>query len=311
MADANGYKVGLALGGGAARGWSHIGVLEALLEAGIEPVAVAGTSMGALVGGAYAAGRLGTLRKWAEALDRKAMVSLLDISLSRGGVVDGQRIQNHLEELGIGQPIESFPVAFAAVATDLADGSEIWLKKGPAAAAIRASIAMPGIFSPVLLDGRWLIDGGLINRVPVSTCRALGADFVIAVSVSEGLLGRRREKLRAGLGVDEEAVRAARVAQLLGQVPAGLRNPAERILPYLVKGGPQSPGYFDVLINALNIMQERITRSRLAGEPPHVMIAPQVASINLLEFDRAGEAIAAGRAAAERTIDAIKGMLSS
>lgn len=310
VVGANGYKVGLALGGGAARGWSHIGVIEALLEAGIEPVAIAGTSMGALVGGAYAAGRLDALRKWAEALDRKAMVSLLDISLTRGGVVDGQRIQNLLVELGIGQLIESFPVAFAAVATDLADGSEIWLEKGPAAAAIRASISMPGIFSPVLLEVRWLVDGGLINRVPVSTCRALGADFVIAVSVSEGLLDRRREKLRAGLGGNEDAEREARVSQMLGQVPAGLRSPAEHILPYLVKGGPQSPGYFDVLVNSLNIMQERITRSRLAGEPPHVMIAPEVASINLLEFDRAKETIAAGRAAVERTIGAIRDMLS-
>ncbi|TIU26329.1 MAG: patatin, partial [Mesorhizobium sp.] len=134
----------------------------------------------------------------------------------------------------------------------------------------------------MLFDDRWLVDGGLVNQVPVSACRALGADFIIAVSVSEGILGRRREKLRAGLGIDGEAVRAARVAQLLGQIPAAMRNPAERILPYLVKGDPQSPGYFDVLVNALNIMQERITRSRLAGEPPHVLIAPAVTSINLM-----------------------------
>ena len=125
MAD---YRVGLALGGGAARGWSHIGVIDALLEAGIEPVAVAGTSMGALVGGAYAAGRLDALREWAEAVDRRAIVSLLDIGLTSGGVIDGQRILALLRELGIDGPIGSFPIAYAAVATDLADGREIWLE---------------------------------------------------------------------------------------------------------------------------------------------------------------------------------------
>src|SRR5690606_27393636 len=160
-------------------------------------------------------------------------------------VIDGQRIQNLLRELGIDQPIESFPVTFAAVATDLADGREIWLENGPADAAIRASISMPGTFSPMLLDDRWLVDGGLVNQVPVSPSRALDADFVIAVNVGEGLLGRRREKLRAGLGNGEEA-RAARVSQMLGQIPAALRDPAEIILPYLVKGGPHAPGYFDV-----------------------------------------------------------------
>ncbi|AZO25001.1 MULTISPECIES: patatin-like phospholipase family protein [unclassified Mesorhizobium] len=304
------HKIGLALGGGAARGWSHIGVIEALLEAGIEPMAIAGTSMGALVGGAFAAGRFDVLRRWAEAVDRRTIMSLLDISLKRGGLIEGQRVQNLLEELGIDQPIESFSVAFVAIATDLADGREIWLEKGSVAGAIRASISMPGILSPVLFDDRWLVDGGLVNQVPVSACRALGADFIIAVSVSEGLLGRRREKLRAGLGIDGEAVRAARVAQLLGQIPAAMRNPAERILPYLVKGDPQSPGYFDVLVNALNIMQERITRSRLAGEPPHVLIAPAVTSINLMDFDRAKEAIDAGRAAAEKLIDTIRDKLS-
>jgi len=304
------YKVGLALGGGAARGWSHIGVLETLLEAGIEPVAVAGTSMGALVGAAYAAGRLGALRTWATALDRRTILSLLDISLGRGGVIDGQRIYKFLEDLGIDRPIESFPVAYAAVATDLADGREIWLEKGPAAKAVRASIAMPGILSPVLLDDRWLVDGGLVNQVPVSTCRALGAEFVIAVSVSEGLLGRRRDKLRATLDIGGDATRAARVAQFLSQMPATLRDPAKRILPLLLKGGPQSPGYFDVLVNCLTIMQEKITRSRLAGEPPHVLIAPDVTSINLMDFDRAEEAIGAGRAAADKAVGTIDAMLS-
>ena len=305
-----GYRIGLALGSGAARGWSHIGVIDALLEAGIKPVAVAGTSMGALVGGAYCAGRLEALRDWALGVDRRRIMSLLDVSLSKGGLVDGQRIQSLLEGLGLDGAIESFSVAFAAVATDLADGREVWLRKGPAAAAIRASISMPGIFSPVLLEDRWLIDGGLVNRIPVSTCRAIGADFIIAVSVTEGLLGRRLEKLRAGIAAGDEAAREARLSQMLEQVPAPLRGAAERVLPNLLKGGPQAPGYLDVLVNSLTIMQERITRSRLAGEPPHVIITPDIASIHLMDFDRAEEAIEAGREATRKVLGTISEMLT-
>ena len=301
--------IGLALGGGAARGWAHIGVIEVLREAGIEPVAVAGTSMGALVGAAHAAGRLDALKAWAIEVDWRAIVSLFDIGLTSGGMIDGQRIQRLLRDLGIDGEIAALPVAFTAVATNLADGREIWLDRGPADLAIRASISMPGIFSPVLLDDRWLVDGGLVNQVPVSTCRALGAEFVVAVHVGDGLLGRRRERLR----VDPEADAAdlsARVAQILAQVPAPLREPAARVLPNLLKSEPRAPGYFDVLVNSLNIMQEKITRSRLAGEPPHVLIAPEVAAIGLLDFDRAGEAIAAGRIAAQKALPAIEELLA-
>ena len=303
------YRIGLALGGGAARGWSHIGVVEALVEAGIEPVAIAGTSMGALVGAAHAAGRLDALKEWALGVDWRTIVSLADLGLAGGGIVDGQRIRALLGQLGIDGEIRSLAIPFAAVATDLADGREIWLQDGPADLAIRASISMPGIFSPVLVGERWLVDGGLVNQVPVSTCRAMGADFVIAVHVGDGLLGRRRERLR----VDPEgdaAARAARVAQMLEQVPFALREAAGRVLPRLMKTETRAPGYFDVLVNSLNIMQEKINRSRLAGEPPHILIAPDVATINLLDFDRAGEAIAAGRTAAEKALPTITEMLA-
>jgi NTE family protein len=303
------YRIGLALGGGAARGWSHIGVIEALLAAGLAPAVVAGTSMGALVGAAYAAGRLDALKAWASGVDRRTMMSLVDISLASGGIVDGQRIQRLLQDLGIGGDISSFAVPYAAVATDLADGREFWLREGQADIAIRASISMPGIFSPVLVGDRWLVDGGLVNQVPVSTCRALGADFVIAVHVGDGLLGRRREKLRVDPEGDAAAL-AARVSQMLEQVPLALRETAGRVLPHLLRNGTRAPGYFDVLVNSLNIMQEKITRSRLAGEPPHVLIAPEVAAISLLDFDRAEEAIAAGREATEKVLDTIRDQLA-
>lgn len=306
----DGYRIGLALGGGAARGLSHIGVIEELLEAGIKPVAIAGTSMGALVGGAYAAGSLDALHSSVKALDRREIISLLDIGFTRGGVIDGEKIHAWLVEMGMNQPIESLPISYAAVATDLADGSEVWLKKGSLAAAIRASISVPGILSPVLLDRRWLVDGGLVNQVPVSTCRTLGVEFVIAVSVTEGLLGRRREKLRAGITLEAEEQHTARMAQMLEQMPTALQGLAERILPSLIKGGPESPAYFDVLVNSLNIMQDRITHLRLVGDPPNVLIVPDIASIKLLDFDRAEDAISAGRIAAKKAVGTIREMIS-
>lgn len=296
------YRVGLALGGGAARGWSHIGVIDALIDAGIAPQVVAGTSMGALVGGAYACGRLDALRDWAAACDLRAIAALTDVSLTRGGLVDGSRIRALMGTLGIDRPIEALEMPYAAIATDLADGREVWLREGPVDTAISASIAMPGVFSPVLSGNRWLVDGGLVNKVPVSAARALGADFVIAVSVSEGLLERNRDKLRPDIASAQDE---ARVEQLLDQVPAMLREPAGRMLAGLFGGGPRTPGYFDVLVNSLNIMQDKITRSRLAGEPPHVLIMPQVSGFRLMDFDRAADAIAAGRAAAERALPEI------
>lgn len=304
------YRIGLALGGGAARGLAHIGVIEELLDAGIKPDVIAGTSMGAFVGGAYAAGKFDAIESWAKTLNMRAFMSLLDVGLTRGGVIDGQRVCDWLDELGMEQPIESLPIPYAAVATDLADGSEVWLKEGSLTAAIRASISVPGILRPVLLDRRWLVDGGLVNQLPVSTCRALGADFVIAVNVADGLLGSRRQKLRAGTTKDAEDKRTARIAQILEQMPTALRGAAEYIVPSLIRGGPESPAYFDVLANSLNIMQERITELRLADEPPNVSIVPDVASINLLDFDRAEEAVSAGRVAARSAVGTIREMIS-
>ena len=304
------HTIGLALGGGGARGWSHIGVLEALLEAGIEPKIVAGTSMGALVGAAYAGGMLVRLKEWAEAVDWRAIVGLLDVQIANGGLIEGSRILRLLQDLGIAMAIEDLPMKYAAVTTDLADGREIWLQTGPVDVAIRASIGLPGIFSPTLVDGRWLADGGLVNQVPVSTCRALGADFVIAVRVSDGLLTKRAASLTPGLPGDGAGEGHGRPDDMLAQMPGPLRDQARRILPQLLARGPRSPGYFDVMANAINIMQDRITRSRLAGEPPHAMISPQVSNIALLDFHRAAETIAAGRAAALEAIAGIKTQLA-
>jgi len=299
-------RIGLALGSGAARGWAHIGVIDALLEAGIEPDIVCGTSIGALVGAAYVADRLPALRDFAQALTWREIVGLLDVRLSGGGIVDGKRIVALLRNLKVAAPIESFRKPYAAVATDLETGREIWLREGPIDEAVRASISLPGIFSPAKVADRWLADGGLVNPVPVSTCRALGADIVIAVNLNSDILGRfegndiRRVSATA-IGSSPEFLR-----RLLNQIPPAIRQQASAIAPKLLRSGPAAPGYFDVLTSSINVMQDQITRARLAGEPPHVMLVPRLRAIGLLEFNRAEEAIAEGRACVQQALAALR-----
>jgi len=299
-------RIGLALGSGSARGWAHIGVIDALTEAGVAPDIVCGASMGALVGAAHVAGRLAELRQWAGTATWRTIARLTDLRLTGGGLISGRQVMSFLQGMGIGEPIESYATHYAAVATDMATGREIWLQSGPIHEAVRASIAIPGIFSPARLDGKWLLDGGLSNPIPVSVCRALGADVIIAVNLNGELLGRRYTEpeppdATVTSRVSVEVVRR----MLLGKLPTALQRPAAKALPPLPRDEP-APGYFDVLASALNIMQDHITRSRLAGEPPHVMLVPRLRSIGLMEFNRAHEAIAEGRACVEQALPTLR-----
>lgn len=300
-------RLGLALGSGSARGWSHIGVLGALLDAGIEPDIVCGTSIGALVGAAHVSGRLDALRRWAEAATWREIVGLLDLRLTGGGLIEGRRIVEFLHELGVSGPVEGLDRPFAAVATDLASGREVWLQTGPLAEMVRASIALPGILSPVMVDGRWLVDGGLSNPVPVSVCRALGAEVIVAVNLNGDLVGRRFETAPAEPVASATAsVPGEFFERMLGQFPAGLREQAAEVAARLLAREPALPGYFDVLANSINIMQDHITRTRLAGEPPHVQLLPRLKDIGLMEFNRGAEAIAEGRACVEQALPLIR-----
>jgi NTE family protein len=297
-------RIGLALGSGAARGWSHIGAIEALAEAGIVPDVICGSSIGALVGAAHVAGRLPALKQWAEAATWREIVKLLDLRFTPGGLIDGVLIVRFLRELGIAAPIESYGARYAAVATDLASGREVWLQQGPIEDAVRASIALPGIISPSFMQDSWLVDGGLVNPVPVSTCRALGADIVIAVNLNHDMIGRR-------IGTDADIASLtqpsdAMLARWLGSLPEPVRKQASQIAPRLLRSGPRMPNYFDVLANSIYIMQDQITRSRLAGEPPHVLLQPRLRTIGLMEFNRAREAIALGRAAVEEALPSLR-----
>lgn len=298
-------RIGLALGSGAARGWSHIGVIEALAEAGIAPDIICGCSIGALVGAAHVAGELPALKDFAQSLTWREIARLLDVRLSGGGLIAGQEIVALLRKLKISAPIASYGKPFAAVATDLQTGREVWLREGPIDEAVRASISVPGMLSPTRHADRWLVDGGLVNPVPVSVCRALGADVVIAVNLNGDLVGRHGADHERNAGSTGGAPPEF-VTRLVGQVPTAWREQASAILPKLVSDAPTSPGYFEVLMTSINIMQDQITRARLAGEPPHVMLVPRLRHIGLMEFNRAGETIAEGRAVAHQALPLLK-----
>ncbi len=305
-------RVGVALGSGSARGWAHIGVLQALRRAGVEPGVVCGTSIGALIGGAYALGDLDALGDWVRGLTRRDVVRLLDVRLTGGGLIQGERLMRFFRGRSYDSPIEDLPKVFSAVATDLGTGREIWLGRGPLLDAVRASFALPGLFPPVRRDGRWLVDGGLVNPVPISVCRALGAEVVIAVNLNGDLVGRHtrraddagKPRVPHDPGVDaiEEGLLAQLAAQFAGSLRAGT---AALIGPSDATGTP-TLGLFDVLSGSLNIMQDRITRSRMAGDPPDLMISPRLGHLGLMEFDRAAEAIAAGTQAVEQLLPAIR-----
>ncbi len=299
--------IGLALGSGSARGWCHIGVIDGLHEAGIEPDIVCGTSMGALVGGAYVAGGLDGLRQWAETATWREIIALVDVRLAGGGVVGGNLVTSFLQQFGMTQTIEDCAKPYAAVATDLVTGREIWLEKGPLGEAVRASISLPGIFGPARAGDRWLVDGGLCNPVPVSVCRALGAEIIIAVNLNGDLVGRRfQSELDQPAAAPSPPVPPEFIGRMFGQLPPGFREQASQMVSGLLSRGPASPGYFEVLANSINIMQDHITRTRVAGEPPHVMLLPRLRHIGLMEFNRAKEAIAEGRLCVEQALPMIR-----
>jgi len=300
-------RIALALGSGAARGWAHIGVIDVLAEAGIVPDIICGTSMGALVGAVHAGGQLDGLRDWAVGADWRSVASMVDINLLAGGLVDGMHIVKWLTGLGLPERIEDLKIPFAAVATDISSGREIWLKSGPLAPAVRASIGMPGVFSPTKIDGRWLSDGGLVNPIPVSLCRAMDADFIIAVNLNDDLLARPLV-VEPEPAVTEKTSKPESLIELIRSIPASVQAQMSSLNWF--GNAPSVPSYFDVLTNAIDIMQDHITRSRLAGEPPHILVAPRVVDIGLMDFHRAADAIALGRAAAEQMVPEIQAKLS-
>ncbi len=300
-------RIGIALGSGASRGWAHIGVLRELEAVGIRPSIVCGSSIGAVVGAAYAAGRLDAFERWVRRLDRRQVMGLFDLSL-RGGLIKAHRV---FESMGADLPdlpVASLPKPFVAVATDLHSGREVWLREGRLHSVLRASAALPGLVRPVRLNGRWLIDGGLVNPVPVSVCRAAGADTVIAVDLNTTLVRRGPRVVGwRGRAAEEEGEQddsgEEPVLPAVATLQAAMRELAADLRQRLGREQRRDPGMdppsvFEVVMGAIGIMQVHITRSRMAGDPPDILVTPRLADFAMLDFDRASEAIEEGRRAA-------------
>ncbi|GLR82551.1 patatin-like phospholipase family protein [Azospirillum oryzae] len=317
MAKGTDLKIGLALGSGAARGWAHIGVLRALEEIGIKPDIICGTSIGAAVGAAYLTDQMDELQSWAQKMGWLGMLGIIDLTFRRGGLVAAEKAFGRFDNERSNVLIEDLPLPFATVATDLSTGREMWLRDGPLMSAVLASAAMPGLFPAVRRDHHLLVDGALVNPVPVSLCRALGADVVVAVNLNSELspLGRpngrgKSDGVRAVAAKVPEPVVAGGDAgspafsHLTSQISNWLGRKPTRRTRFLAdqiddaQAHKPMPNALEVMAGSIDIMQDRITRSRLAGEPPDVLIAPRLAHIGILEFDRAAEAVEIGHAAA-------------
>ena len=282
-------RIGLVLGAGVARGWAHIGALRELNDLGIVPDVIIGASIGAVVGGCFAAGRLDGLEEFALSLTRRSVFNLVDVSFRGGGLMGGDRLRARLEAAMGQQRIENLPTRFVAVATEMRTGHEVWLKNGLIVDAMRASYALPGIFEPVKIGGRWLYDGAIINPVPVNVARALGADWVLALAIASDVPNGTTVYEPA----EDEADKPPAVAQQSGGRFWWLRRGA-------AAPAPAVPGIATVMIDTFNITQDRIMRSRLAGDPPDHMIMMKPKSIGLFDFHRAAELIEFGRAAVKK-----------
>jgi NTE family protein len=295
-------SIGLVLGGGAARGFAHIGVLRTLTAHGITPDVIAGTSIGAVVGGLYAAGQLDVLEEWCRGLNLRRVLGYLDFTFGVSGLIGGNRLARRLEQTLGDLTFSDLPLRLVAIATEVRTGHEIWLTRGRLREAMAASYALPGIFPPKRIGGRWLMDGALVNPLPISAARALGARLVIAVNLNADNFGRGVIIQDHGPDAEDDARRAAQL-ETTGK-RRGIFG-ARRLVHRQFFGDTDRPGMSTVMVEAFQVMQDRITRSRLAGDPPDVMISPRLGRTNLFDFHRAGEIIALGVEAAERSVEAI------
>ena len=285
-------KIGLALGSGSSRGWAHIGIINALSDLGIKPDIVCGTSIGALVGASYVSNKLDLLKQWACSLPKFETARFFEINTSLNGFVNTERLHDFLNKTVASdkETIKDLEKLYASVSTDLETGREIWLTNGSLIEAVWASISLPGLFPAIQNNNRWLVDGGLVNPVPVSVCRALGADIVIAVNLNGDIVGKHFEKTKTvenkNGGVGEK------ITDLVMEYTGSLFSTPD--------DSEQPPGLFDAIASSVNITQDRITRSRMAGDPPDILLAPKLSHIGLLEFYRAEEAITEGKNCVKR-----------
>lgn len=324
MVTTNTPRIALALGSGSARGLAHIGVIEALSRLGIRVDIVCGTSIGALVGAVYASGQLPHFNSWVQNLNNNEILHYLNLRIATsGGLAQATRLIDFFRERYGDPDIEALPIHFACVATNLNTGQELWLREGKLWDAVRASMALPGLLTPSRIGRHYVVDGGLVNPVPVSLCRAMGADIIIAVNLNGDIVGRhiaasRKADAEAAAKKEKEAARELPADapvpgeyNLFDKLAASLRERASPIFTEWFGGkNDETPSLANILAGSINIMQDRITRSRLAGEPADILLSPQLSHIGLIEFQRADEAINEGRACVERMESQIRFVLN-
>lgn len=311
-------RIGIALGSGSSRGWAHIGILRALADMGIYPDIVTGCSVGSIVGAAYAAGNLDALEKWVRSLTKLELMRFFELNASLNGFVKHDKLQQFFNTHVCTEDlcIEKLERTFATVSTNLENGREIWFTEGSVLEAVWASIALPGLFSAYRYQSQWLVDGGLVNPVPVSLCRALGADIVIAVNLNGNLARRYAHHTQRGKSSKQEEKPAQPssktsnpVENIVDSLTSSLREYSSVLFPENEKEKETTPGLVEALAASINIMQDKITRSRMAGDPPEILLTPRLEDIGLLEFFRAEEAIREGRKTVERMQAEISSLL--
>ena len=306
-------KIGLALGSGGARGWAHLGVLQRLNEMGLRVHCVAGTSIGSIVAALYASDSLGTMRDLAARLDWKRVAQLfLEVNFQRSGLLSGKNFMRLLKDVIPVHAVGDLSVPFAAVATDLLTEKEVVLDSGNLFDAIRASIAIPGIFTPMRLQGRNLVDGGLVNPLPVSVCRSMGADFVIAVDINLRAAPHKRKAAKATPDPPMSSERIERLVTQVSKLVPKLQTPMQEAVDrwYAPQKSEDAPlSIFDVITRSFRLIENQITRSGLALNPPDILVQPAVGDIMTLEFHRGPEAIAAGREAIDEVLPQLARLL--
>lgn len=300
-----GKRVALALGSGGARGYAHIGVIEVLHERGYEIVTIAGSSMGALVGGLEAAEHLDVFSAWARTLTRRDVVGLFDFTFAGPGLMRAEKILDKVSQVLAGARIEDLPIPFTAVATDINARRPVWFQSGPLDAAIRASISIPGVFTPVVINGRLLADGGIVNPVPIEPTATMNADLTVAVSLTGSRAGNAMSPAHESAEAQGKETWSEHVHAFTERLGiGGHRAKWEEADGDVVGPLPDGMRIMDVVNESIDAMTDLITRYRMASNPPDVLIEVPADACDVMEFHRASELIALGRRLAVDALDA-------
>ena len=311
-------KLGIALGSGSARGWSHIGVLNALEESGIKVDYISGTSIGSVVGAVYSIGDIKEFEKFARSIDWKSIVSFIDVTFPGSGLIPGKKVFKMLSEYYKDILIEDLPVPYCTVAADVLTGEEVRFCSGRVKDAVRASVAIPGVFTPFKFEGRVLVDGGIVNPVPVNVVREMGAEVVIAVDLNNCTIERNVQEIKKSEGEEknssdkkdvEEEDRGKRIFEMLeekyNEITGSIRTKLDNL-----RSKEHVPNILEILDNTTHIMQRSITENQFKISPPDIIIEPQLGDFRLLDFDRADEAIDEGYKLTMSRMEIIRNLLN-